>query len=192
MTELRGAVALLLFLIWWTAEIAALVGAVRARPPGVVAQRRDRGSFWVVIVAAFGSGFAADALWMAHVGPLLPLAALAVAVPVALTGVALRVWSIRTLGRFFSPVVQLQEGHRLVRAGPYRWLRHPSYTGILLAELGGVIALGNVAGVLLVLVALLAAFGYRIRVEERALLSAFGEEYLEVMRSTWRLIPGVY
>jgi protein-S-isoprenylcysteine O-methyltransferase Ste14 len=111
---------------------------------------------------------------------------------VSLAGVALRVWAIRTLGTQFTRAVQLVgEGH-VVTAGPYRVLRHPSYTGALVMFLGIGIGFGN--AVSLVVCPGLATVGYvvRIRHEERALRRRLGEPYAEYAAHTGRLVPGVW
>jgi len=107
-------------------------------------------------------------------------------------GIGLRWAAIRTLGRFFTRAVSILEGHRIVRSGLYRHLRHPSYTGYLLGNLGLGLALANWASTLIIFVPVAAATLYRIRVEERALLERFGDEYVAHARSTKRLIPKVF
>lgn len=74
--------------------------------------------------------------------------------------------------------------------GPYRWLRHPAYTGMLLMYAGINMALGTWLGTLIGVGVFLTATLYRIQVEEKALVEAFGEQYRAYMRHTWRLLPG--
>jgi protein-S-isoprenylcysteine O-methyltransferase Ste14 len=109
-----------------------------------------------------------------------------------LAGLALRLWAIRTLGRWFTPTVKVARGQRVVRAGPYRVLRHPSYTGALLVGLGTTWALGSGMGASLVLLFAMPVYLYRIQTEERALVGAFGRDYEEYRGSTWRLVPFIY
>jgi protein-S-isoprenylcysteine O-methyltransferase len=104
-------------------------------------------------------------------------------------GMALRLWAIRVLGQFFRTTVIVQDQHRLVETGPYRLLRHPSYTGTLLTILGIGLCLGNWISLALVIAGSLIAYGYRIAVEERALRLRFGAEYDAYARDRWRLIP---
>ena len=107
-------------------------------------------------------------------------------------GVGLRAWSIATLGRFFQYQIQIQPEHAVVTAGPYRWVRHPSYTGVALAVTGFALATGAVLG--LVAAVLLTAIGLavRIRVEERQLTEALGADYECFAAGRKRLIPGVW
>jgi protein-S-isoprenylcysteine O-methyltransferase len=117
--------------------------------------------------------------------------AFVVGAAVALAGLGLRLWAIRTLGRFFTSTVRVVDGQRIVRSGPYRWLRHPSYTGALLAAFGTAVALESRIGVLLVLGICIPAYLYRIAIEERTLIVGLGPVYAEYRKRTWSLIPGV-
>jgi protein-S-isoprenylcysteine O-methyltransferase Ste14 len=108
------------------------------------------------------------------------------------TGVALRVWAFIYLGRLFSVFLTIQEGHRLVTDNIYAYVRHPSYTGLLVRSVGWVLVFRSIAG-LIVWVALLVFLIRRIRHEERVLKSEFGEKWEEYRRRTrWRLLPGIY
>jgi protein-S-isoprenylcysteine O-methyltransferase Ste14 len=106
-------------------------------------------------------------------------------------GCLLRTWPVFVLGRRFSGLVAIQPGHELVTDGPYRYVRHPSYLGMMVALAGwalvfrSAVGLGATALGLLVLAA-------RIEDEEALLASQFGERYAEYRRRTWRLLPGVY
>jgi protein-S-isoprenylcysteine O-methyltransferase Ste14 len=110
----------------------------------------------------------------------------------AWAGIAFRLWAISTLGGFFKTAVVIQENHRVVERGPYRWLRHPSYTGLLAVTVGLGLAEGDWIGLTIMLAGPLAAFLVRIRVEERALLRALGREYADYAQRTARLVPGVF
>jgi hypothetical protein len=92
-------------------------------------------------------------------------------------GMVLRWYSIIHLGRFFTVNVAIAADHQLVETGPYRFVRHPSYTGALLAFIGFAIVLRNWASVLVISLPIAFAFLYRINVEERALVQALGERY---------------
>jgi protein-S-isoprenylcysteine O-methyltransferase Ste14 len=104
-------------------------------------------------------------------------------------GLLFRYWAIRTLGRYFAPDVSLEQDHRLVESGVYRYLRHPSYTGTFLTILGYGLALTNWLSLAIMLILPGAAYAYRMRVEERALVQAFGEAYRAYMRRTRRIVP---
>jgi protein-S-isoprenylcysteine O-methyltransferase len=107
-------------------------------------------------------------------------------------GVALRWYSIIHLGRFFTVDVAIAKDHQLVETGPYRVLRHPSYTGALVAFVGWGLSLGNWGALLVMIVPIFFAFVYRMNVEETALLAGLGAPYASYSRRTKRLIPFVY
>jgi len=107
-------------------------------------------------------------------------------------GVAIRWGAIYTLGKFFTGVVLIREDHRLLRTGLYRHVRHPAYTGALVAHLGLGLSFSNWYSLGFSLLPYAVAASYRIRVEERALREAFGEEYEAHARATKRLIPKIY
>ena len=106
-------------------------------------------------------------------------------------GGILRVAAVFVLGRRFTGLVAIQEGHRLQTSGVYRYIRHPSYAGMLLYGAGYVLVFRCWLGLLLV-VALWAVLVARMRAEEALLESEFGEEYASYKRRTWRLVPWVY
>jgi protein-S-isoprenylcysteine O-methyltransferase Ste14 len=107
-------------------------------------------------------------------------------------GMLLRWYSIRVLGRFVTTKVAIAKDQHVVELGPYRWLRHPSYLGGLLAVFGLGMTLTNWLAAGVPVVCLLAAYAYRIPLEERALVRGLGPAYSEYMRRTWRLVPYVY
>jgi protein-S-isoprenylcysteine O-methyltransferase Ste14 len=152
-------------------------------------QVKDRGSIWVIFAGVFvatSMAFLARSLkW-----GILTGATQYFGLALMLAGIAFREWSIMTLGRNFSEVVVIDSDQRLVTRGPYRWLRHPAYTGGLMTMTGLPLALGTWLGALVAFIALLGAYTYRVRVEEQALLAAFGDEYRAYIRHTSRFFPG--
>ena len=115
-----------------------------------------------------------------------------VALGVFALGCALRAWAVLVLGRFFTVDVAIHTGHELVRRGPYRVLRHPSYTGALLIFFGLGLQLRSWPALSVLVLPLLAVFLRRIQVEERALAQHFGAAWDEHCRLTWRLVPLVW
>lgn len=109
-----------------------------------------------------------------------------------LAGIALRQYSMKLLGQFFTFDVAIHSSHRLVEIGPYRYIRHPSYSGGLMTMLGFGLALGNWAAIAIALLALAIAYAYRISVEEAALVSALGDSYKQYVCRTWRLVPFLF
>jgi len=110
------------------------------------------------------------------------------AVLLAIGGIVLRWYAIVTLGRFFSMRVQTAPDQQVVESGPYRFVRHPSYTGTLMTVLGVLLMSTNWVTLACFLIAL-PGFAYRIYVEEHALTSALGDRYREYTRRSKRLVP---
>lgn len=107
-------------------------------------------------------------------------------------GVALRRYAVWALGRLWVHEVAIQAQHEVVDAGPYRWIRHPAYSGSLLGFIGVGLAMGNWAALLVIATIPMMAYAYRVAVEERTLAAALGEEYRSYMRRTRRFIPFVF
>jgi len=106
-----------------------------------------------------------------------------------IAGTLLRRHCFRMLGSSFTAVVVVLPGQLVVERGAYRWVRHPSYSAAALAYLGTALALGNWLSVVLTLTPVVLTYGYRVRVEERALVETIGEPYREYMQRTKRFVP---
>ena len=119
-----------------------------------------------------------------------PLFVIGIALMVA--GIVIRQWSVALLGRFFTVDVRVHADQTVVDTGPYRWVRHPSYSGLLLTMLGVGLALGNWAALAVLIVLPTAGLVQRIRVEERALFEGLGEPYRRFAATRAHLIPGVW
>jgi len=109
-----------------------------------------------------------------------------------LAGIVLRIWAIVHLGKFFTVDVGIQQGHHVVQDGPYRFVRHPSYLGSMLALTGLACLTFNWLGFLIILVCSLVAYSLRISVEEKVLFENLGEDYRRYAERTKRLIPGIF
>jgi protein-S-isoprenylcysteine O-methyltransferase len=157
-------------------------------------QREDRGSIrrlWIVTIIAISAG---HEIALRGIGPYLAPATFwqSAGVVLFVLGLLLRWWSIRHLGRFFTVDVAIAHDHRVVDDGPYRFVRHPSYSGLLLEYAGIGLALRSVPGWLVMMLPIVVVLLHRVRIEEAALASALGEPYLAYMRRTKRLVPGVF
>jgi protein-S-isoprenylcysteine O-methyltransferase Ste14 len=157
--------------------------------------RSDRNSrvvlyFWVVAGLVGGFALAGDVHGAAIRAGRWPIFAVGLILMGA--GIAIRQWAVALLGRFFTTDVRVHPGQTVVERGPYRWVRHPSYTGMLITFVGIGLALGNWAA--LGALAVLPTIGlvYRIRIEERALLDGLGEPYRRFAASRSRLVPRLW
>jgi protein-S-isoprenylcysteine O-methyltransferase Ste14 len=106
-------------------------------------------------------------------------------------GGLLRLWPVAVLGDRFSGLVAIQPGHRLVTTGCYKYIRHPSYLGLMLAALGWSLTFRSGVGVIITVLTLPPLLA-RIDAEEKLLHSYFGAEYEAYRARTWRMIPGVW
>ncbi|GAB4373609.1 MAG: phosphatidylethanolamine N-methyltransferase family protein [Acidobacteriota bacterium] len=155
---------------------------------------RDRGSMlaiWLGITLGFVAGFWLLGRRLAPI-PLPAKPRLVLATLLLLAGLALRFWAMAALGRLFTFNVAIRDRHELVSRGPYRWLRHPSYTGALMAFLALGLGLGDALALAALFVPVLAGMLYRIRVEERVLRKEFGEAWDAYAARRWRLVPGLW
>jgi len=109
-----------------------------------------------------------------------------------LLGVALRWYAIRVLGQFFTRNVAIRHDHEIICSGPYRYVRHPFYSGYVLAALGLGIALNNLLALRVFLLSHAVVFAYRRKIEESVLVAVFGQDYVVYQRTTRRIILLIY
>jgi protein-S-isoprenylcysteine O-methyltransferase Ste14 len=126
------------------------------------------------------------------IGRLLSVPVAWVGLAVLLAGLGLRVWANHVLGAFYTRTLRVLEHQPVVQSGPYRFIRHPGYLGVILMWAGAGLAAGNGIVLLLVLLCLGLAYHYRIRTEEAMLLETLGETYARYRSRTWRLLPFIY
>lgn len=166
-------------------------------------------AYWIVAArsAPRGASHERSASRLVHLGAAVASLALLVTRPLevaipggpivavagdAVTGIglAIAVWARIHLGANWSGRIELKEGHRVVRTGPYGWVRHPIYSGIVIAIAGGALVAGE-ATALLTPVVMLAAYLRKVRMEEAVLLRTFGDEYEAYRRDVRALVPFV-
>jgi protein-S-isoprenylcysteine O-methyltransferase Ste14 len=111
---------------------------------------------------------------------------------IMLLSLALRFWSMRVLGEYYTRTLRVTENQAIVSQGPYRVIRHPGYLGTIFVWIGFAFAVGNWIATIILAILLFSVYGYRIRSEEAMLMDRFGNEYQEYRKQTWRLIPFIY
>jgi protein-S-isoprenylcysteine O-methyltransferase Ste14 len=190
--HLAGLLLLIVVLAWGAMELAqysqgqqSRKGAIRVGPRG----------FWPV--AGVGAIAANVALYLApHVVPAAAIrpgaAAFAAGMVILLAGLALRGWSFKTLGEYFTFTVMVSSDQRVITTGPYRVLRHPGYTGILLACAGVGLASANWVGAAGTVLPPLMLLLWRIHIEETALVATLGDRYRAYAAHHKRLVPLVW
>jgi protein-S-isoprenylcysteine O-methyltransferase Ste14 len=182
-------IVMVVSLVWFLSEV---ILAFLKRSTAADA-RLDKSSLrilWTVIILSIFSGvflgtrrpghFGGESAWM----PLAGLALIA-------AGLIVRWIAILSLRRQFTVDVAITRDHRLIKGGIYRSVRHPSYTGSLISFFGLGLCCASYLSLLVVFVPIFSAFLYRVRIEEKALTGAFGQEYVDYCASTKRFIPGV-
>ncbi|MBI2061564.1 MAG: isoprenylcysteine carboxylmethyltransferase family protein [Nitrospirae bacterium] len=108
-----------------------------------------------------------------------------------LAGLGVASWALLTLRRFFSPRIMVQKDHQLIRRGPYQWIRHPFYLGLILLSIGFPLVFRSWLG-MPVTILFFPAVAWRMTIEEKLLGDAFGAAYEEYKKTSWRLLPHVY
>lgn len=179
-----------LFYLWLFSEM--WIGWRKRTAPGT--KTRDRGSKWFLIASVWVATGVGLGLAMGLPQAAIPFdrnALFTVGLLLIGAGMGLRWYSIYALGASFTTEVATRAGQHVVQAGPYRWIRHPSYTGSLVTILGVLVCCLNWASLAGFGLAL-AGYAYRIRIEEQALTEGLGDEYRTYMRRTRRLIPLIF
>jgi len=177
--------------LWLIFEIALIV---RDRIQGRGGKERDKGSFYLnflsIAVGMTAAGqvgghrllfpwrWTATVFWIGFV--------------IMILGLSLRVWSIAVLGKSFRTTVETHENQAVVSNGPYRILRHPSYSGLIVMSLGYGLAVQNWLSLFIAVALPLSALLYRIHVEETVMVAAMGSVYKEYQQHTRKLIPWIW
>jgi protein-S-isoprenylcysteine O-methyltransferase Ste14 len=187
-------VPLLWQIFYWTWVASEVIIAIATYTKRGSGQTHDRGSIILLWITIFTS--ITLATWLSETTPanmfggtrILKLFGLIVLI----VAVVIRWTAILTLGKSFSSNVAILDSQKLNRSGLYRFVRHPSYLGLLLVFLAIGLHSRNWRSFAIVLIPCTAAVLYRIHVEESALHQAFGAEYAAYSRTTKRLLPGLY
>jgi protein-S-isoprenylcysteine O-methyltransferase len=143
------------------------------------------GGMWAALIIAYPLAFVKA--WAFPQRWQLPL--FVVGVLLIVIGSVLRRYCWRTLGKYFTGDVKARPDQPVITSGPYRWVRHPSYTAGMIMFIGIGLALGSWFSFALLTIATIATYSYRVAVEERVLLETIGEPYGSYMKQRKRFIP---
>jgi len=155
-------------------------------------QHEDQGSWWIIALAS--SVMAVIILLALHFKWQTDLPEYLVPIGFILMGlgIALRAWAVICLKEFFTMHVKISSNHRLIKNGPYKFVRHPSYLGVFITTVGFGLASGYFFVLIAFLVILGGSLGYRIYVEEKALSEKFDKEWQRYSENTWAIFPGIW
>jgi protein-S-isoprenylcysteine O-methyltransferase Ste14 len=183
-------------LIFWAVTIWAFLPEQKIVQGGIEgdkgADSKDSGSLKVILGGMGMAFFLAYPLaflpaWRFPAGAQVPVFALGIAM--IILGSLLRRYCWRTLGEYFTGDVRAKADQPVIRTGPYRLVRHPSYTAGMMMNIGIGLALGSWISFALLTIATISTYAYRVKVEERALVDAIGEPYRIYMKESKRFIP---
>ncbi len=111
---------------------------------------------------------------------------------IQIVGLVVRVWSLQTLGRFYTGQLTITDNHRVITSGPYRYIRHPGYLSVLIQSIGFGLVTGSIVCMGIIILLYFCVYAYRIHVEEKMLIDHFGEEYRMYSKRTSRVIPFIW
>ncbi len=180
---------LLLCLLWVGAEVL-LARKNQLKNNGMIIDKEHRSQWilWITLICSLVAALFFKTQGLAPIGiAYLPRQFMALLLFAA--GLYLRFIAIRKLGHFFTTNVSIQSEHRLIIDGPYSWVRHPAYTGLIIAFAGAGFAMGDLIAIVSLTVPAFFAFNYRIDIEEKMLSKRFGMQYSNYCKKTKKLLP---
>ena len=185
---------MIIFIITWSFWFISEILLNRLMHSGKTDKKKlDKGSIriiWITIGLANSLGIIFTVFFKVPISKSLIIPYTGLALIIA--GMIIRFVSIWSLGRMFTVDVTILKDHKLKKDGVYSIIRHPSYMGSLLSFIGFGISLNNWISLAIITILITVAMLYRIKIEEKLLISQFGSEYSEYMKRTSRLIPFIY
>src|SRR6266480_1187007 len=183
-------------LVFWGVNIWAFIPEMKIVQLGLEGAKRegsqDSGSvrvllsgMWIAMALAYPLAFVRPFAFP----PRVQLPMFAVGISLILLGSLLRRYCWRTLGEYFTGEVRARPDQPVISSGPYRLVRHPSYTAGMMMFIGIGLALGSWVSALLLTISSITTYTYRVSIEERALLETIGEPYGVYMKDRKRFIP---
>lgn len=151
----------------------------------------DNGTMWLILLVS-ATGLISSILewaYLEYAPQRLDLVTIT-GIGLMVFGISFRIWAIRTLDKAFSATVQIKKDQQLITSGPYKWFRHPSYTGAWTLMVGTSLLFHSYAGLIIMGPGMLWVYSKRIATEEKTLQNAFGKAYSEMKFRTWMILPG--
>lgn len=178
------------YIIWFLSEIA-LNRFLRSKSTDK--QNADKHSLIMIWTTVITSIFLAGYITIKYYIPISENQFIShIGLALIIMGIIFRLIIVKSLGKYFTVDVTIKEGHQLKKDGFYSFLRHPSYFASLISFIGFGLTLNNWISLSLVTLAALISFTYRIKVEEKVLITYFGSEYTDYKKTTKGFIPFIY
>ena len=187
---MKSYIITVLIALWPLSEIILGIKR-RAHTHQVKSEKSSYRLIWIVIILSIASAIFIQSYLQFRI-PGSSTLHLVIGAACIVIGLIVRWLAILILGKSFVVDVAVKTGQSIIQKGPYKYIRHPSYTGMLISFLCLAFLLGNWLSLLLIIVPITAVLIYRIRSEEELLAAEFGAEYSEYSKKTWRLFPGMY
>ncbi|WP_085833593.1 methyltransferase family protein [Clostridium merdae] len=182
----------ILFCMIGLTEFIILIGTVwNGSKSAEKKEKQDKGSLAVIMIG-YWLAIALNPMCVQFFHQTLPLTWFWVGAGLILLGVFIRVSSVWTLRKYFSFNVQVGSSQKIIRNGPYQYVRHPAYTGSILTLLGVAFCFRSLWGLIATVIIVVLIYGYRIGIEEKLMEKNFGQAYQDYEKSTKRLIPFVW
>lgn len=164
------------------------------KPVDGAAPPRDRGTAAQIVWSVYLTQFAGviEAVHFRYPESLRWDVITTIALAAMAAGLFLRVWAVLTLGRYFTWFITVYEDHKVIRSGPFRFIRHPSYCGALILFIATLVFIHAWAAAVLSAIFQLFAYIRRIRYEEREMIERLGESYVRYKREVKALVPLVW
>ncbi|MEO8087963.1 MAG: isoprenylcysteine carboxylmethyltransferase family protein [Bacteroidota bacterium] len=151
----------------------------------------DRNTIWLILIGS-GIGQITSLIEWAYFSDKIIIGWTIIGASLLIVGTFFRLYAIYVLGKYFSSTVQIKEEHKIISIGPYKYLRHPSYTGAYLAMLGSAVFLHSIIGILIFGIGMLFVYRLRIKTEEQTLINKFKDEYLNYSEHTYKMFPLIW
>lgn len=155
-------------------------------------KNRDKFSVLLILFFSLGSIIIAVVDWAYFSNNVQSNITIIAGVILILSGIAFRVWSIQTLGRYFTATVQIQQDHKLITRGPYTVVRHPSYLGAWATIVGTTVFFNSYIAFITALIGMGSSYYIRMKLEEKALTEMFGEQYIQYQKKVKQIIPFIW
>jgi len=151
----------------------------------------DRGSMLFIIIG-FWFAILMNPIFIHITNFMLPMYFFWFGITLTTVGIFIRIYSVWTLRMYFTLNVQVATEQKIIKEGPYKYIRHPAYTGSILTLLGISISFRSLFGTISSIIIIVLVYGFRIKVEEKVLEKSFGSSYKDYEKQTWRLIPHIW